>query len=90
MKNDLDRELALSERSPEFIEGRSESKGFSPHITLARIGQWEWKRIEPEERPEINEDINFVFEVDSIEIMESELKRGGAIYSVFESYPLGK
>jgi 2'-5' RNA ligase len=65
-----------------------ERKGFVPHITLARIRKWEFKQMEPEERPEINEDVNYSFEVKSIEIMESHLKRGGAEYTVLESAPL--
>ena len=73
----------LSERLGVF-EGRE----FVPHITLARISQWAWQRIEPEERPEINEDINLNFPVNSIEIMESILKKGGPEYAILESYNL--
>lgn len=61
---------------------------FSPHITLARIKEWEWKKIEPEERPEVNEKIDLVFTVESIEVMESELKRGGPEYTIIESHSL--
>lgn len=60
----------------------------SPHITLARLKTWELRQIEQEERPDINEDINLSFEVSSIEIMESELKKGGPIYTILESCPL--
>jgi 2'-5' RNA ligase len=67
-----------------------EGRGFIPHITLARIRKWEFKQMEPEERPEIDEDLNFSFEVKSIEIMESHLKRGGAEYTILESIPLSK
>jgi 2'-5' RNA ligase len=67
-----------------------EGRGFVPHITLARIRKWEFKQMEPEERPEIDENLNFSFEVKSIEIMESHLKRGGAEYTVLESCPLSK
>lgn len=68
----------------------SENKAFSPHITLGRIKQWEWKSIEPEERPEIDEDISLSFEADSIEIMESKLKSGGPEYTILESVKLGE
>jgi 2'-5' RNA ligase len=67
-----------------------EGRGFIPHITLARIRKWEFKQMEPEEKPEIDEDVEFSFEVKSIEIMESHLKRGGAEYTVLESIPLSK
>jgi len=63
----------------------AESRKFSPHITLGRINRWEWRRIEPEERPEIEEFLSLSFEVNSIEIMESKLKRGGAEYSILET-----
>ncbi len=61
---------------------------YAPHITLGRIRTWEFKRIEPEERPEVNEDIDLSFEVSSIEIMESQLKRTGPDYIILESCPL--
>jgi len=55
---------------------------------LARIRTWEFREIEPEEEPEVNEEINLTFEVNSIEVMESQLKRGGAEYTVLESCQL--
>ncbi len=96
----------VGEKSKEFTELRdslqkslvssqglsfsSEKREFSPHITLGRIRQWEWQRIEPEERPEIGEEINLNFSVNSIEVMESELKRGGANYTILQSDQLGR
>lgn len=62
-----------------------EQREFSPHITLARIKSFWWKRMEPEERPEIEKEIALDFEVNSIEIMESKLKRSGAEYTIIES-----
>jgi 2'-5' RNA ligase len=70
----------------ERVKFRPENKGFVLHITLARIREWEWKKIEPEERPEINEELDLIFTVESIEVMESELKRGGPEYTVIESH----
>lgn len=63
---------------------------FTPHITLGRIQTWQWQQIEPEERPEINEEINLSFEVNSIEVMESALKKGGPKYTILESFKLGE
>jgi 2'-5' RNA ligase len=63
---------------------------FVPHITLGRLRTWQWRQIEPEERPEVNEDIDLTFEVNSIEIMESVLKRTGPEYIILESVPLGR
>ncbi len=67
---------------------KEEARPYAPHITLGRFRQWEFRRIEPEERPEVDEDIDLSFEVNSIEVMESQLKRGGAEYAALESAPL--
>ena len=82
LKNDL--QDALLEK----IRFRPEERVFAPHITLARINAWEWKSIEPEERPEINENIYLLFTVESIEVMESEMKKDGPIYTILESHNL--
>lgn len=84
LRDDLEKSLTGSPK----ISFSSENRAFSPHITLGRIRQWEWRRIEPEERPEVSEEVNLNFSVDSIEVMESELKKGGAEYAVLESAPL--
>jgi len=60
----------------------------NPHITLGRIKTWQFRQIEPEQRPEINEDIDLSFEVNSIEVMESQLERGGPKYTILQSCPL--
>ncbi len=59
-----------------------------PHITLGRIRQWDFKKMDPEEKPKINQDISLNFNVSSIEIMESRLKRGGPKYTIVQSCPL--
>jgi 2'-5' RNA ligase len=82
LKNDL--QDALLEK----IRFRPEERVFAPHITLARINAWEWRNIEPEERPEINENLDLIFSVESIEVMESEMKKGGPVYTVLESHSL--
>jgi len=58
------------------------------HVTLARIRQWEWRKISPEERPDIKEELNLSFKPKSIEVMESFLKREGPEYRVLKSYSL--
>lgn len=80
----------LQEYLLESVKFRPDEKGFVTHITLARILEWEFRQIEPEERPEINEDIDLIFTVESIEVMESVLKRGGPQYTVLESHQLGE
>jgi 2'-5' RNA ligase len=65
-----------------------EIRPYTLHITLGRIRQWEFRRLEPEERPEIDEEISLSFKVNSIEVMESQLKRGGTGYAALESFSL--
>ncbi len=72
------------------IRFKPEDRESIPHITLARIKEWEWRRIEPDERPEIREYIDFKIPVNSIELMESVLKRTGSEYKILETYSLGK
>ena len=66
---------------------RIKELNLTPHITLGRIKTWQFRQIEPEERPEVNEEIDLTFEVKSIEIMESQLKKGGPEYILLESCP---
>ena len=70
-----------------------EKRNFSPHITLARIRQMDFKKMNPEEIPKIDEEIfppagGLKFNVCSIELMESNLKRTGAEYKILESFLL--
>ncbi|MCD6500728.1 RNA 2',3'-cyclic phosphodiesterase [bacterium] len=82
-------EKLKKEMAKSGILRKVEKREFSPHITLGRIRTWQWRRIEPEERPEIEKEISLDFEVKSIEIMESKLKRTGAEYTILESIALG-
>lgn len=82
LKKDLEQALF------EAIKFKVDKGVFTPHITLARIKEWEWRAIEPEERPEVSETMELIFTAESIEVMESELKRGGPQYIVIESHPL--
>jgi 2'-5' RNA ligase len=72
----------------EKIAFRPEGTGFIIHITLARILEMEFRKFELDERPEINEEIDLPFTVELIEVMESELKRGGPVYTILESHQL--
>lgn len=78
------------ENSFQELPYKEESRAYAPHITLARIREWEFRRINPEERPEINEEISLNFFVESVEVMESELKKNGPEYTILESMPLGE
>jgi len=85
LQQDLENSLLIAQNSG---FKKTENRPYLLHITLGRIKTWEWRQIEPEERPEINEDIDLSFEVNSIEVMESQLKRGGSEYTILESCPL--
>lgn len=65
-----------------------DKKSFAPHITLARIQEWQWRAIEPEERPKAEENIDLDFTVESIEVVESVLRKEGPQYEVIESHNL--
>lgn len=95
LEGEKSKELSLLKKSLDKILIQTigflpENRDFTPHITLARIRKWDWQRIEPEERPEITEDFLMDFEVRSIEVMESRLKKSGAEYAILESIKLGK
>ena len=83
LKEDLENSLSNS-----GICFEAENREFRPHVTLGRIRTWEWKKIDPEERPSVEREISLDFEVKSIEAMESRLKRGGAEYAILESAQL--
>ncbi len=83
LKNDLEKSLLNLAGSG---HRRQELRALRPHITLARFKQWEWQRVSP--KPQINLEIAASFPVKSIEVMESELKREGAEYTVLESAEL--
>jgi RNA 2',3'-cyclic 3'-phosphodiesterase len=61
----------------------SEKRKFHPHITLARIKSFAFRKlVNP---VDINMPLNLNFEVCSFEIIESQLKREGPEYTVIES-----
>jgi 2'-5' RNA ligase len=80
----------LQEYLVEKIKFRPDEKAISTHITLARISEWEFKKFDIDERPEIDEGIDLSFTVESIEVMESELTREGPRYTILESHILGE
>jgi len=81
-------ELTTLQQNLASALSQKEEHPFSLHITLARIKEWEFRKIEPEERPVINEEISLEVPVNTIDIMESKLKQGGPEYSIIESIPL--
>ena len=85
----LNRELSeINQELEQKLLGKKNHRDFLPHITLGRIREWQWRQIDVEERPLIEKDISINFEVKSIDVMESQLKRTGAEYSILKSFPL--
>ncbi len=78
---------ALSEINIPQLEEEA-GRSFTPHITLARIKKWEIRQMEREEIPQIDEDIELEFLADSVDIMESHLKRSGPEYILLQKIPL--
>lgn len=86
LKKGIDK--SLSQNSSFFFS--SEPREFSPHITLSRINTLAWSQIEPEERPNIEEDFNLEILVDSLKLMESKLKKEGAEYSILKNFTFNR
>jgi 2'-5' RNA ligase len=61
---------------------------FSAHITLGRINQWQWKTIEPNQRPIIKKEIAVKWLNSSIEIMNSQIDTTGPEYTIYKSFNL--
>lgn len=64
-----------------------EARPFKPHITLARIPPEKWQRMASQ--PLMDKEFLAQWQVTSVEVMESDLKRDGAEYIVLESMILG-
>ncbi len=72
---------------PSYQYKIKESRRFFPHITLARIKSFEFRRLG--EGIEIDEALESSFEVNSIEVIESQSKKTGVEYAILESIELG-
>ncbi len=63
--------------------------GYTPHVTLGRL-QKEFYQIKKEERPKIKRDVFLKFEVFSVDIIESRLRKGGSQYTKLQTINLKK
>ena len=72
----------------ENLAEKFNEKKFIGHITLAKIKEWVFKRIEVEERPSVNQRVKREIPVKSIELMESILKKTGYEYRIIKSFVL--
>jgi len=85
---DLKREIDNS--LTKITDYSAPKRKYVSHITLGRIKKFQWRRYTSESRPEVNQDIDINFKVNSIEIMESQPKRAGAEYHILKRFKLGK
>ncbi|OGY55139.1 MAG: 2'-5' RNA ligase [Candidatus Wildermuthbacteria bacterium RIFCSPHIGHO2_02_FULL_47_12] len=84
LQKDLERTFSAST----ILYFTPEKRPYSLHLTLARLNGFELQTMEQDELPIIDEEISWEIPVNSFEVMESKLKRGGAEYSVIKSIPL--
>lgn len=79
LQNDLENALAGGSLA------KKESRAYRPHITLARFKYEIAKSL-----PEVNEQFKAQIPVETIEVMQSDLRRTGPEYTVLESVSLGE
>ena len=77
LKNDLENSLLKEMRT---------YRPYRPHITLGRIKQGQWQELDS--KPQVDETFKYSFPVETVEVMQSNLKRTGAEYSILESVGL--
>jgi len=85
LQKDVETSLARSEDPSTSLRTR---QPFSLHLTLARLNAFQFHQMETEELPDVNEEISLSFEVTSVEVMESQLRRSGAQYTILQSFML--
>jgi 2'-5' RNA ligase len=82
--------LGMANNLRKYLAGLSfevESRPFQAHLTLARLDNYGSRTSIVENRALWKFDFHS-FPVESVELMESKLQRGGAVYSVVEKFRL--
>lgn len=59
------------------------------HVTLCRFNSFSFRDMSTEDIPNIDEQVNMSFPVESAHLIESKLRRGGPEYFVLQSFSLG-
>ncbi len=68
-------------RSIERLKYSPNSRSFRPHVTLGRVRSFQFKKQPLEEIPLLEDEfVDLVFNIESVDIMESKLKSSGAEY----------
>jgi 2'-5' RNA ligase len=71
-----------------LLEKIDSSLDVIPHITLGRVRKWEWQKMSPECVPDIEEQLEVSFKVESFSLIESKIRRKGPDYDVIEEFKL--
>lgn len=77
-------ETLLKQKIINYVENRP----FSAHVTLARLNALVFRSIDLEERPQVDQEIDLGFKVQSVDVMESVLKRSGPEYKILQAIKL--
>jgi len=88
IKGDKNKQISKLSKELNQLLFKPETKDSVPHITLGRIKANQWTNLDLDERPDVNLHFPIEFSVNSIEIMETKLKRSGAEYTVLKSFNL--
>lgn len=67
---------------------KAETRAFNPHLTLARIKEDEWRQLSGLDISSVEQKLEAQLDVNSVEVMESNLKFDGAEYATLEECPL--
>ncbi len=81
LQKDLERAFSAST----ILHFTPEKHPYTLHLTLARLNGFELQTMEQDELPIVEEEISWDVPVDSFEIMESHLKKGGVQYTILQS-----
>ncbi len=84
IKKELDDKLHSSKEVPYT----KDEHHFIPHVTLARIKKWAFRKLDPEDRPSVEKNFSYSFGVNSIELLDSKLTKKGPNYSLVKSFNL--
>lgn len=84
----LQKDLEKAFSASTILHFALEKRPYSLHLTLARLNEFELQKMEQDELPILDEEISWEIPVSSFEIMESQLKREGAEYTIIHSFPL--
>ena len=84
----LQKDLEKTFSASTILHLMPEKRPYSLHLTLGRLDEFELQKIERDELPIIDEEVSWEIPVSSFEVMESQLKKGGAEYTVVHSFSL--